>query len=273
MQMAAITVGNGMNKFRFTVTVNSIERELFSLREWKGTDVMLVSKTPKLFEFATNDMRPFKNQHYSVHFSNELTTMITQKTELVDGTSISVAALIEDVNEHLFWPIHARRLNAFEGDDRALKPPKSKESIVNIGTLDQNQAMLMYSLFVARSGFDYAVLENPFSTVYAVNFSKFQIIFIYGYINLPAYSDGDITAIMTSTAQVNGVRVGTEFKTARTSAKTDLIGVHWKLMHSLADKFLERIVAEDSDWRVSTVVKMFYKTFLKFKKHPSISHF
>lgn len=225
-------------KVRFAANIDGIDYELFWVQERSDKSLILGSAFPQYWENKDNSYTAFSEQHYSIHKSNEGdATTITQKTTLVDGTSVSNVTYIPKTKNQLLWPVYARRVCTMLTDKRKLKS-RSKDTVIVISDYTSKKANLLFSVFVTKSNnFVYPNSIKKFSDAletFAFNFGELQIIAIPTYINIPSLVEGDVTALTSSTTITNGVRSNNHKQLiVRSFDQNSLFNVHYYLMNRL----------------------------------------
>jgi hypothetical protein len=186
-------------KFRFFVSVDGNDTEIGWAKENRSGNVVFRSRFPKYFLTPQNELVRFKEQHYSVHPSNEDTdTTITQKTVLVDGQTTPIVSFIQNTNQHLLWPIFARRLPIF------IDPPsstiRSKDVCIRLEEYQSTTHTLYYSMFATRPTYNLPKMPKTQTQIdtYRYDFRLFSLILLATLVPVPSIPQGDVVGITTS---------------------------------------------------------------------------
>jgi hypothetical protein len=191
-------------KVIFSACIDGTPRELFSVRQWKGSDLLIVSRHADRFQHPDGSYSLIKDQHYSVHEGSEdpTITSVTQKTEFHDHPHLSFVSVIHGTRPHFLWDIHARRIPHFAEGIRLVKA-KVKDTVLEIADFNQMRSTLLYTVFVTRPDFDLQSVSSPFIRYHVAKFDKYQVIVLTTYLNVPNINEGDVFIRTTSFPKVN----------------------------------------------------------------------
>lgn len=219
----------------FAAKVNGIQRELFSVRQWKNADLLIVSRAGELLEHIDGSPSKVKHQHYSVHQgeSDPTITYVTQKTAFHDHPDLSFVSAVHDSQQHLLWPVHARRAPFYAEGVRLLKA-RPKDTVVEIGEFTSLRANFFYTIFVTRPGFNCAAIAANQVGYRTITFQKFELLVLTTYLNVPSVNEGDIILRTTSSPKVGEelfpghfqIRVGP-------IPAVEVLQTHFEMMNSL----------------------------------------
>lgn len=229
-------------KIRFSALVDGREIELFSIRDRKAKGAVLIPAPIRFFEFGKEGLREIVEQHYSVHRNESPDITITQKTLLSDGTQLSNVAYIHDADDHMLWPIFARRVPQFADETNCLLAANSRDSVVRIGEYKTSEANLLYSVFVTHPSLDFEQIPVKGARIFYARYDHFQILVLATYLNVPSLHEGDACGWATSPEAINGAFSEGHFQLHVKPIPSDLLlQAHWTLMGQLRQKLLFRL--------------------------------
>jgi hypothetical protein len=194
-------VGRGA-KVRFTISVNGIDREIFSVRDdaKDGSINIFLRETP--FWHEPGAARSWKSveRRYSVHPSSQSQGTTIKYSSVAQDALFEYSSFVNDTNHELLWMLWASRQWAFE-DDNHLKE-KMKDKIVCLGSLDETHNTLIYTVWVWDVNRPMYAVQFPLFYAGA-RFRNFQIAVYFTVIPVPAANSGISLHISTSKPRVD----------------------------------------------------------------------
>jgi hypothetical protein len=222
-------------KVIFSARIDGVPRELLSVRQWKGSDLLMVSRHADRFQHPDGSYSLIKDQHYSVHegSDDQTLTVVTQKTEFHNHPHLSFVSVIHATKPRLLWDIFSRRIPHFADGVRLIKA-RAKDRVVEIADFDQMKATLLYTVFVTRAGFDVQRFANEHNRFHVAEFAKYQIVVLTTFLNIPNINEGDVLIRTTSSPKVNHEFLPGHFQIhASSHAPEDMLNIHIEALASV----------------------------------------
>lgn len=199
-------------KTRITVEIGSIVRELFSVEERKGGDLMIYLKSAR--SIATSDGAEHEDvaeQRFSVHVSprsrghtikqtlrTAAETTVTSAFVLPRARSAkSPAGLLLPSKPQFCWPIFMTRpprLDSGHYDSR----PKNADRRVEIKAFNPAWASIVYMVIVSSPDVDELPSIRRRTSIVTLPFRAFNLHVLYGFSPVPSLPSGDFITFATS---------------------------------------------------------------------------
>lgn len=193
------------SKVRFVIVANGIERDLFSVQQRAGGDLLVFLRHLKLAEHPDGSYRPVAEQHYSIHRSKNASlpgNTFKHTLSFKDGELIETSSFVQKSGYPLFYPLFARRCADLDLD-RFNTKRSDGDCIINIGNYSTSRSIPFFVAFALESSHyilhDYC---HPFS-VYSLSFDYFTIAVAIAYFHLPSDESGHLIHFMTSMPRRN----------------------------------------------------------------------
>lgn len=186
------------SKTRVVVSVDGVDRELFSIRERRGGDLLVAVKHGMEFDFGLGEnYQPIYEQRFSVHRS-PLSPGFTLKQTLMAGMNThTTAAWVLPGREGLRWPIFGMRCPTL-AKERYVSGIRAKDTPVRLPSYNPLQYTLAYMLVVTSCGApDPRTFENPTASI-TIRCGDFDLHVWYLYMAAPSLEQGDILVYATS---------------------------------------------------------------------------
>lgn len=227
-------------KVRFTVIVDGIEAELFSVRDRGGLGILLSSNVPETF--VEGDRRSyFVEQHYSVHNTKGIDTTFTQHTLTVYGEELKQVAYIHNTTEHLLWPVYGKRI----GRNKAIEKHavnRNKDILHRIGRYETRSACLFYCVYVCNPDYQSRWIAGDIVKIKTAIAGRYRITVLSTFLNMPSIGQGWTVGISTSTPRRNGVIDNEHIQIQRESIPAgEILQNFWMLIGFLRNNLLDRL--------------------------------
>jgi hypothetical protein len=219
-------------KTRFAVLYDGKPKELISIRERSGGDLVLLIRHPINFETEAGDV-PIAQYHISVHESphSEGTTIKTTYL-LEDGIETTAAQFVRNSKEELLCPIVTFGCPLL--NERYDLHSRSKDRIVYLKKFgEQDRTTLVFTVVATRLRHEWRTV--PGASLATAAFKRFEIGVYFSYMNLPSTTLGSVLLSATSQPRDNGaprnVPTNVGFGTGRDSLAADGLAGHIKEFH------------------------------------------
>lgn len=243
-------------KTRVTVEIGGIAREMFSVEERKGGDLMVFLKASRsVATSAAAEHEDVLEQRFSVHVSPKsqghtikqtlrTSAEVTTTAALVLPRSWSVklpTGLLLPPRPHFCWPIFMARpprLDTGRYDSR----PKNADRRIDIKPFEPQRASIVY--MVIASSPDIIELPNIRRRISFVTlpFRAFNLHVLYGFSPVPSLPVGDFITFATS-PQISGVQQTSNNRDPRVSLAPPAIeGAFFRGLTILRDRYGKQYV-------------------------------
>ncbi|MDB5575745.1 MAG: hypothetical protein JWR80_921 [Bradyrhizobium sp.] len=177
---------SGTPKTRLAVTANGQRSELLSVRELKNGDLVFALKRAPYGDRTAPPKSFYSSAHVSPGIDGHTFTITV---ELADETRIRNYQQVHRASDpfaHLLW---SRRFPNLDHPAFAMKA-KASDRVIEIGTFDTNyNNLVIHALVTAPKAI---FLATGKWGVVPLRFEHFTVSIVYGFMQLPAYEQGDI---------------------------------------------------------------------------------
>lgn len=199
-------------KTRITVEIDNVARELFSVEERKGGDLMIYLKSGR--SIATSDDAEHEEvaeQRFSVHVSPKSRGHTIKQTLRTAGATTTTSAFVLPRNQsgktpagivlpprpQFCWPIFMARpprLDAARYESR----PKNADRRIEVGTFDPARASIAYMVIASLTDVTELPSIRRRTSAAVLRFQAFNLHVLYGYSPVPSLPAGDFLTFATS---------------------------------------------------------------------------
>lgn len=199
-------------KTRITVEIEGVARELFSVDERKGGDLMIYLKSAR--SIATSDDAEHEEvaeQRFSVHVSPKSRGHTIKQTLRTAGATTTTSAFVLPRNlsaktpagillpprPQFCWPIFMARpprLDTGHYDSR----PKNADRQISLETFDPGRASIVYMVIASSTDVTELPSIRRRTSAAVLRFRAFNLHVLYGYSPVPSLPAGDFLTFATS---------------------------------------------------------------------------
>jgi hypothetical protein len=205
-------------KVRVTVSVDGVARELFSVEERKGGDVMIFLKASAAVSTSERaEHQEVAEQRFSVHVSpKSLGHTIKQTLRTSAGqTTTSALVLPRPINGRsaggvilrsqlrFCWPIFMVRPPRLDAE-RYESKPKAADRQVSIGSFNPNLASLVYMVIATSPDVLDITMTRERTNLATLRFTRFNLHIMHGCSLAPAIGPGDFLTFATGPQRADG---------------------------------------------------------------------
>lgn len=199
-------------KTRLAVTVDRVDRELFSVLDKKNGDLMITVKSAEEFELGhSNTFVGVKQHRFSVHTSPQSPgNTLTCTTEDVDGIVVKTSAFALPSRQGLCWPLFALLCPSLRAD-RYLVKPRAGDRMRVIDRYNPDRGTLVYFVIITSKQLVTLRPDKRCFSTHVIQCTNFCVHVWHTFLTAPSINQGGYALFVTSPPQIDGVAIDAPF--------------------------------------------------------------